>query len=181
MSTKKNREKAAKYLRSTATHFVERDWNYTRKTNLKRIRYKDEWQGSGSLWGRLKMTKFLLVGSRKSSLHQELFRREKGWWTLPRLWHHVRAALIVGMGTDKHLPDGQLDNGNILVYWEETAEYIQVVQPSVGELLSNFLLEEPDHPHAVLIANEIDRILKGYSARAKAGEVSGRKSAGTSD
>ncbi len=169
MATAKDRKDAAHYLRITATHFAPRDWNYTRNNDIEHIRYKDAWKGRYNLWGRLKTTQHLLFSSRKTGLRKLLGGGAK-WWQLKRRWSEVRAALVVGLRTDKHLPDGVLNNGNVIVHWEEDGEYLQVVQPSVGELVSNFLLEEPKNPHAIKISNEIDRILKSYSTRIKEGK-----------
>jgi hypothetical protein len=59
---------------------------------------------------------------------------------------------------DKNLPDGSLDEGSIITFWGETGEYLQFVQPSVGDLLVKFLRDQPENPHAIKITEELDRI-----------------------
>jgi hypothetical protein len=46
--------------------------------------------------------------------------------------------------------------------WDEYGEYFQLVQPLVGGLLADFLEQEPNNPHAIKIAEEIDRIAMAY-------------------
>lgn len=83
-------------------------------------------------------------------------------------WKRLRWRLLYArmtLKTEKSFPDGGLQDGSILTQWEEDGEYIQLVQPSVGVLVANFLLEDPDNPHAVLIAAEISRIRARYRDR----------------
>jgi hypothetical protein len=54
------------------------------------------------------------------------------------------------------------------VYWEETGEYIQMVQPSVGSKIADLLEDRPDDDHSKAIAGEMKRILDRYSARIEA-------------
>jgi hypothetical protein len=39
------------------------------------------------------------------------------------------------------------------------------MQPTVGSLLVNFLKEEPEHPHAKLITQELERLFERYKRR----------------
>ena len=132
-----------------ATHFSQSDWNYTRDLGkLHSIRYDLEHE---TLRGRVKRACGYLF-SRQAEWEKEL--------PVPR-WRMAKHV----MRRDRNLPDGVLDNGGILVYWEENGEYIQKVQPSVGELVARFLLEDPGNPHAVRIAAELERIAAGYRER----------------
>lgn len=150
---------AVKYLDSTANHFVHRDWDYTRVTHIKHIRYDLHYDEMQTIKHRLTDAwHWLTRGKKWGMIHDN---------TLIERMHLARFALQ----RDRHGPDGSLDNGNVITHWEETGEYLQMVQPSVGALLANFLKEEPEHPHAVLITKELERILEGYSKRVKTGEV----------
>jgi hypothetical protein len=73
---------------------------------------------------------------------------------------------------DNNEPDGVLDDGNIITFWEETGEYLNMIQPTVGTLVADFILENPTNPHAIKINKELDRLRKNYNKRIKDGEVS---------
>ena len=66
---------------------------------------------------------------------------------------------------------GVLDSGNIITFWEETGEYLNLMQPTVGTLVADFIIEDPTNPHAIKINKELTRLLKNYVKRIKAGEV----------
>lgn len=72
---------------------------------------------------------------------------------------------------DNNLPDGVLDGGNIITNWEETGEYLNLMQPTVGTLIADFILEDPTNPHAIKINKELTRLHKNYAKRIKAGDV----------
>jgi hypothetical protein len=72
---------------------------------------------------------------------------------------------------EANTPDGILDSGNIITFWEETGEYLNLMQPTVGTLIADFILEDPTNPHAIKINKEITRLHKNYAKRIKAGEV----------
>jgi hypothetical protein len=55
-------------------------------------------------------------------------------------------------------PDAHLGEGSIITEWVEDGQYIELVQPSVGALLADFLEAEPENEHAKKIAAEIERI-----------------------
>ena len=141
-------------LRNYAEHFTFRDWNYTRQYDIESIYYKDV---------------------------ETLLKRIKNawrWLTKPREHYLLQLADLSrismafhALKKDKNLPDGVLNNGSIITFWEETGEYLQLVQPTVGSLVGKFLEEDPNNPHAIAIAQEIDRILAAYSARVVNGEV----------
>lgn len=43
--------------------------------------------------------------------------------------------------------------------WGENADYMVMVQPKVGEVIGQFLIDEPDHPHAIKIAKAVQEAL----------------------
>lgn len=153
---------SAKYLKSLADHFAPRDWEYTRQHKIEHIRYEDDFTGKKS---------------RLNRFHRGLksaFGKLPGWEkTLlgKRTWAGRYYTLLAYM-QEKNIPDGVLNNGGVITYWEEDGEYIQMVQPSVGSLLADFLLAEPKHPHAVIIRAELDRIRAGYKQRIREKKVS---------
>lgn len=59
---------------------------------------------------------------------------------------------------DKSQPDGYLNEGGIITHWCEDGQYIELFQPSVGQLIADFLEKSPNNPHAKKIAQEIERI-----------------------
>lgn len=145
----------ADQLRQYATHFAMRDWDYTRDLGaLSGIRYdRPEEQPLGRV---------------RSSLGWLFGRREafaSGWG--PNRFQMARYALR----RDPNLPDGQLDNGNILTHWEETGEYLQYVQPSVGALLADLMDAHPDLPEVQAVADEMKRISDRYGERLAAQHV----------
>lgn len=152
----------AHQLRSYATHFVMRDWCYTRNLGrLKHIRYDDDFSGYDHPWRRLKRT--VLRFLRTDRIEREVFGRR-----FPLSWSHPLAAIRGGLRTGRHLPDGVLDNGGVITFWEETGEYLQYVQPSVGALLADLMDAHPDLPEVQAIADEMKRINDDYGVRAAA-------------
>lgn len=152
----------ADQLRQYAEHFAPRDWDYTRDIgDLVAIRHRVHprdrlmrriWRAAGHLlaFDRLK--------------RRESWEKEMG----PKGWRARRIWAGVALRIDPNLPDGVLDGGSIITHWEETGEYLQYVQPSVGSLLADFMEAEPDNPHALKIAGEMRRINKRYGDRLKA-------------
>lgn len=139
----------ADQLRQYATHFAPRDWDYTRDLgDLKSIRYSGR---NSALRVRLRMA------------FRALVKRRADWERMIKVsrWRMVRAHLR----RDNHLPDGVLDGGSIITHWEETGEYLQYVQPSVGELLADLMDAHPDLPEVVAIAAEMKRINDRYAER----------------
>lgn len=147
---------AAKVLGEYANHFEISDWNYTRNLgSLKSIEYNDK---NNSLRNRLKRAISYLRGEDDYLMAMIQDR--------PVTWRdRWRMAVFSINFKEKNLPDGRLDNGAILTFWEETGEYLQLVQPSVGNLLAEFLLDQPENPHAQKISKEIVRILDAYEER----------------
>lgn len=164
-------------LRAHAEHFVQSDWNYTRLHDIKHIRMEGDYSGYDHPARRLARTVpsalgvlLPIPGRRRGSLARMLFPERDLRSRLIGAW----ATLRVGLRTQTHRPDGVLDGGNVITGWEETGEYLQFVQPSVGSKIADFLESCPDHPHAQAIAVEMDRIIKAYAQRCEVGEVDGR-------
>lgn len=145
----------ADQLRQYATHFEMRDWNYTRETDIKHIRRRGDYSGSNHPVRRL------LAGF---TPRKDPFRESIGmgrWWA----WRHPLITARVVLRTEDHMPDGWLDDGCIITAWEETGEYLQYVQPSVGALLADLMDAHPELPEVVAIAAEQKRINDAYGAR----------------
>lgn len=157
-----------------ATHFSLHDWDYTRDVgDLTHIRYRRDTTGYNHPVRRAARTARTLARQWTRPTRMDgMLRLGRGSLKGDTRWERakdaaaqVRATMTVGLRTDDNLPDGVLDNGNVITFWEETGEYIQMVQPSVGELVAQFLIEHPDHPHARMIAAEIARIQGRYTER----------------
>lgn len=69
-------------------------------------------------------------------------------WRLEMVWHVL---------TEKYVDVDDVLDDDIYVTWRETADYLLLVQPLVGEVIGDFLIEEPDHPHAINIAKAIQK------------------------
>jgi len=149
---------SVEYLDFLANHFSPRDWDYTREHQIQSIRYKPEYDPYNKLGKRVKNA-FEWLFNRKPELFKELSLRMRF-----RMFKYA-------LKRETHLPDGSLNSGTVLTFWEEDGEYIQMVQPSVGALLANFLKEEPEHPHAKIIIAELGRICNAYGERIKNGKV----------
>lgn len=154
---------ASKYLHSVATHHRHDDWEYTRNTGIKYVRYYSDYTGNQTLWNRVKWTLHMLRS--RSRIFNSLITGKSWPERLKLKFYTLVATVRVNLPRVKHIPDGTI-NGNI-TFWEEDGEYIQVVQPSVGVLVSKFLADEPENPHAKAIAQEIERIVHNYSERNK--------------
>jgi hypothetical protein len=155
--------KAAKYLKELANIFEYRDWNYTRQTHIKSIRYEPEHDFRNKLSFRIKSSIGWLISP-------PTFMR-----TLEPAWKdRLRSRFLMPLyllRREPNTPDGILDSGNIITFWEETGEYLNMMQPTVGTLIADFILEDPTNPHAILINKELTRLHKSYQKRVKAGEV----------
>ena len=150
-------KKVAGNFRDYAEHFVQKDWNYTRDLRgLTAIRYnypEDTLRGRiEDAWG------WLVKGKGDQILRITNF---DGRSLLRARWNQALYALK----RDRHIPDGTLDGGTIITFWEETGEYLQFVQPSVGSLIADFMEAEPENPHAIKIAAEMQRIQDDYTKR----------------
>lgn len=138
----------ARLLRAYAEHFVSDPWVYTRDLgNLVDIRRDHP---SDRLPGRV-----------RSSLRYLTARPDE--WEKQLGVNRFRMAAHV-LRRRRNLPDGVLDGGAVITMWEETGEYLQLVQPSVGSLLADLLEAHPELPHAQAIAAELLRITQTYEA-----------------
>lgn len=152
--------KTLEYFDFLANHFEHSDWNYTRLHNIKEIKYSSPVDTRDNFKHRLKLaTRF--ARNKNSNIYGDL-----------SVINRVRMFFYC-LKREKQVPDGSLDRGNVITYWEETGEYLQMVQPSVGALVANFLKEDPENKHAKLILAEMERISKAFSKRIKEGDVSG--------
>ena len=163
MSTKKAK-KSVEYLDLLANHFEFRDWDYTRNSNIKDIYYTKGNDEYNSWKSRIRQANFWMFG-KTPEWYASLGEKNS-------LAKRFRMA-IYSLKRDRNTPDGILDSGNIITHWEETGEYLSMVQPTVGALLANFLKEESEHPHAKLITKELDRLYKRLSKRWDDGDVTG--------
>ena len=148
--------KGVKALDNLSNHFAPRDWDYTRKSNLKEIRYKSEHDEYNKLSHRLKQATYWMFG-RTPEWYASLGEKNS-------IAKRFRMASY-SLNRDPNLPDGVLDGGNVITFWEETGQYLSLMQPTVGALLANFLKEEPKNPHAKLITAEINRLHKRLNER----------------
>jgi hypothetical protein len=156
----------ADQLRQYATHFEMRDWNYTRQTSrLKHIRYHGDYSGYDHPLRRLGRLLREFVPTKSSNLSDMLGMGR--WWA----WQHPLIAGRTQLRTDNHMPDGWLDNGGIITHWEETGEYLQYVQPSVGALLADLMDAHPELPEVQALADEMKRVNDAYGARVEADDV----------
>lgn len=140
---------AVEALDFLANHFEFRDWNYTRISSIESIRYTPEHDPNNKVSYRIKQAAYWMFG-RTPEWYASLGEKNS-------IAKRFRMA-IYSLKRDHNLPDGVLDGGNVITFWEETGEYLNLVQPTVGALLANFLKEEPEHPHAKLITSELERI-----------------------
>lgn len=138
----------ADQLRQYAEHFEQHDWDYTRDLgNLRPLHFGPRWPSIQSA------LRYLVRGTTGIFPEEPSMR--------PGRFAMARAAL---RNYDTS-PDGVLDRGSIITIWEETGEYLQYVQPSVGSLLADWMEAEPDSPHAQRIAAEMKRINDRYGER----------------
>lgn len=149
-------------LRAYATYYDHGDgWKYTRSTGIRHIRYASDFTGHNKLWGRLKFAAYGLAGLGKRSWFRPRTVREWYW--------SIISTIRVRMWPDDHLPDGMV--GGAIVHWEEDGEYIELVGPTVGVKVADFLEGEPGNPFAVAIAGEIERVRRlGVTRRDEEGD-----------
>lgn len=149
-------ETALDYLDFLANHFEPRDWDYTRNSHITEIRYKSDHDEYNTLSYRLKQSAYWMFG------------KTPEWYAALGEKNNISKRLRMAihcLKRDTNLPDGSLDSGNVITFWEETGEYLNLMQPTVGSLLVTFLKEDPEHPHAKLITAEIERLYKRYMER----------------
>ena len=147
---------SVEYLHFLSNHFEFRDWDYTRNSHISEIRYKGEHDEYNKLSHRLKQAVYWMFG------------KTPEWYASLEEKNSVSKRLRMAqyaLRRDPNLPDGVLDSGNIITFWEETGEYLNLMQPTVGSLLVTFLKEEPENPHAKMITQELERLHKRYKKR----------------
>lgn len=147
----------ADQLRQYATHFVDDEWKYGRDLNgLHPLRYDDPYD---RLWIRIKAAlKYASPTWRPADWELVMFPNIRS----------LRSRLRMAKGAlrwRRHYPDGCINGGFIITNWEETGEYLQHVQPSVGRMLADWMDDEPESPHAKRIAGEMKRINDRYGER----------------
>jgi hypothetical protein len=142
----------ADQLRQYATHFAPRDWDYTRDVgDLRPLHH-------GSRWPHVKRAlRYLAEGC--SSIFPEEPKMRPGRWAMAK-------AALRGYDTE---PDGVLDGGCIITIWEETGEYLQYVQPTVGALVADLMDAHPDLPEVQAVAAEMKRVNDRYGERVAGG------------
>lgn len=153
--------KTVEYLHTLANHFAERDWEYTRKHGIKDIIYKEDKPNE--------------LGYRISKAFMWLFNPPEFMKMLhPKFWDRFYQRFNMffhALKREPNVPDGVLDSGKTIVYWEEDGEYLNLMQPTVGSLVAEFLMAEPDHPHAKIIIAELERLNNKFDERIKNGDV----------
>jgi hypothetical protein len=153
-------------LDAHANHFVHRDWNYTRNLGgMEHIRYRRDYTDYNRFDRRLLRGVARLIGPLDNidrMLGISGFRDR-------------RVGFKIALRKPRNLPDGILDGGGVITFWEEVGEYLQFVQPSIGNLLVDLLRAHPTNPKVRAIAAEMIRIQDGYRARVEAGDVDGRR------
>ena len=146
---------AAERLKFLSNIFVHRDWVFTNDTGIDHIRYTQDITGRNVWWRRISRE---VVEAFKDFFVQDHIWMMLGTNTRFNLRHLFRYLILAG-ALDNNLPDGVLKGGGIITFWAEDGEYIELVPPSVGDLLADFLLEDPDNPHAQKISAELQRIV----------------------
>ena len=127
--------------------FQRDDWNFQLNDSLiDDIRFSND--KSNKIPYRIKQAFYwLFVGGNKS------IREAMGDGVKHRL-----SMFFYSLTRTKEQPDGYMNQGAIITIWCEDGQYIELVQPSVGRLLADFLEQDPKNPHAKKIAKEIERI-----------------------
>ena len=143
---------AVSYLDWAANVFVHRDWEISSDHHIEAVFYDKKHYHFQSLQYRFKQGFKFLTKTKKHGVIFKMTLRERV------------SMFFYCLKRDRNLPDVSLDDGNVIAYWRETGEYLQLMQPSVGSLVVNFLKEEPDHPHAKLIIAEVTRLYDEYIA-----------------
>lgn len=186
--------RVAYLLRQHAEHHAPQDYGYSRDLGgVSSIGHRDDWTGRNHplrrLWragerglealrgadsldraifgevaeGGLRRRLLGVASPRSSGKRQEALSAV-GSMATHRL-RHARAASLRALKPYKNLPDGSLGEGSVLTFWEEDGEYFQLVQPTVGSRLSDFLEADPQHPLAQSLAEEVKRLLNSYGER----------------
>ena len=146
---------AAERLKFLSNIFVHRDWVFTHDTEIDHIRFTQDITGKNVWWRR--------IPREVAEAFKDFFVQDDIWMMLGTNTRfnlrHLFQYLILAGALDNNLPDGALKEGGIITFWAEDGEYLELVPPSVGDLLADFLLEDPDNPHAQKISAELQRIV----------------------
>lgn len=148
-----------------ANHFArDNRSSYTRRNTPTRIMYGSDWhilksRISAVCYAMEDLVEDLTVKQKDPDGFRSLLLGDEG--ELPsaerlkrrclRFWGSYRAHVDM----DRNIPDGTLQEGSVITFWEETGEYYDMVQEHVGGLVAEFLLDEPDNPHAKRIAEAL--------------------------
>ena len=146
---------AAERLKFLSNIFVHRDWVFTHDTEIDHIRFTQDITGKNVWWRR--------ISREVAEAFKDFFVQDDIWMMLGTNTRfnlrHLFGCIMLAGALDDHLPDGVLKGGGIITFWAEDGEYLELVPPSVGDLLADFLLEDPDNPHAQKISAELQRIV----------------------
>lgn len=164
--TKRDVYGASYILRLRAEYFVQDEWQYTRNSKIVHIIQSDEFKGRRAPLKRLKRFADYTVGmplrakflKNKPDWERQLLRDSKFGFRDLKIFSKL--ALF-----DPIQPDGSLADGTVITFWEEIGEYLQLVQPSTGSILAEFLHLDPMHPSAQKLAKQILDIEKRYAER----------------
>lgn len=157
---------ATEYLRGLAERGALSDWSYTRLHRVSRV----EHIGDPSSWERFKNA---ARAAFKFPFRLDSLAKMLG---LSR-WYVYKYKIKQEWRGKRRIPDGSLKGGSILSYWEEDGEYIQIMQPSVGLLIADWLDANPDDPHAVKVRDQMEKIISEYDRNIMVGVVDGRRQA----
>ena len=126
--------------------FDREQWEFVDNNNLILDIHRSD---DGDTWSKRIKSAFywLFVGGSKS------FREALGDGVGMRL-----SMFSYSLRRTPEMPDGHINNGSIITLWCEDGQYIELFQPSVGQLIADFLVTEPENEHAKKIAQEIERI-----------------------
>lgn len=151
---------AVKHMRAQASYFARDDWEYTSDLGTLEMSYQDSRDRAKPLRRIQEALDWLLHYPKWA----EAFDGNGPW--------HRRAAFRLQMFwyelfqyRPSDLPDAKV--GSVLTFWMEDGLYIEMVQPSVGLLLADFLEQEPDNHHAQKIRAEMQRLLDAHDERIK--------------
>lgn len=148
-----NRQELLDYAAFVASRFERNHegWTYSRNVgDLEHIRYRHDHRG------RYHWTRRLIRAFNPAQLlGMDRFSRmvgQKASWA--GAWWHI----VLSVGKGKNLPDGVVNGGSIITFWEEDGEYIILFSPSVGMKVLEWLRAEPDNPYAVAVVEEMNRL-----------------------
>lgn len=132
-------------------------WQYTRDTGeLEHIRYHRDYTGYDAWYRRLKRA---LAPESKFMRSLGFPRDNFAWYKKPYYWALSRyARFVVYLRKEKHLPDGVVNGGSIITFWEEDGEYITLFGPTVGVKVIEWLRAEPENEYAKAVIAEMHRV-----------------------